>query len=935
MAGPALVRSFTDIPITTIGGVDQVAAIQSILATHDRGYFNQSAMLVDAMMRDDRISGVSRTRVGGVISADLSVKAADASPKGAGIAELLGGSDDEPGKYDEMFPAPLVGSLVKWGFHLGIGLAEIVWDTRDSSLIDGPWQKLAAGIAYKGPGNRKMWVPRLKLWHPQFVFWDWAVGNFKVIAQEGVLDLPRVDENPRGDGKWVLWTPFGYRYGWLDALVRSLADKYLMRGWNYRDWARFNERHGMATIGAKYPIETDKDVKERFIRDLSNIGAEAVVGLPQPEDGPGYELQMIEPRDRSFDSFQLFKKELDTDIAIDIIGQNLTTEGGTTGGSRALGEVQNLVRLDIAKQDAGIAACLRQQVLTWWAEYNFGDPNLAPRVTYQVDPPDDETGKATVLKTVGEAIGAHKTAQSPIDVRLTLDRFGIAMISEEEEEAMKAVAAEERAAQLEAVAKGQEQKAAAAGSEDDEGKDDEPAKEQLADNRVSMRPGLPGPRKRYEFQGLPIAVENMAGSLRVWTDDGPNGRVIGSTKMLYDYGFIEGHLSGDDEELDCYIGPNAEAPDVYVIHQLKPAALNQRLSDRRGSNAEALGDLSDPHAGIKKREDFVPGEEQLPGRGGRRVPTSGKSDPDSGSGDAVLGGDRVDSRSGSPHGESVVKAPESRTAVLSAMVSLLHDLKIRQRVVQAVPVDVVNDLISGQLTPEGALHHHPVLETLLAEFVVDQPVLRLSTEGPDVPVSLSHEPDGNTSSSTTRWVRDEDKCFLGFNSPDAAKEAFLAHRNDGNRAFGGMSVIPLAEFKRKLKRRTGTGKIRATAIALPGEAVEARRERTVEALNALAKRVDAEAALRAGKRATFTRKGRKRLYQDGLVDNAKRLAARALAVDLADLQADIQAATSFADLRHRIVERYRGMDQQRVASVVEKARLMAHMAGRAAALKEV
>lgn len=45
---------------------------------------------------------------------------------------------------------------------------------------------------------------------------------------------------------------------------------------------------------------------------------------------------------------------------------------------------------------------------------------------------------------------------------------------------------------------------------------------------------------------------------------------------------------------------------------------------------------------------------------------------------------------------------------------------------------------------------------------------------------------------------DEDKCFLGFDSPVAAREAFLAHRNDGDKAYGGMDTYTVEEFRQKV-----------------------------------------------------------------------------------------------------------------------------------------
>lgn len=141
--------------------------------------------------------------------------------------------------------------------------------------------------------------------------------------------------------------------------------------------------------------------------------------------------------------------------------------------------------------------------------------------------------------------------------------------------------------------------------------------------------------KRRTFAGLPVVVENEAGSTRQWHDR--DGRESGSVVMRFDYGFIEGQVGSDGDEVDCYLGPDEGARFVYVVHQLK--------------------------------------------------------------------------------------------------------------------------------APEFERH-------------------------------------------------DEDKVMLGFASESDAKVAFLAHRNDGERAYGGMSVIPLESFVTKLERRTGTGKIRYERTAM-------------------------------------------------------------------------------------------------------------------------
>lgn len=67
-------------------------------------------------------------------------------------------------------------------------------------------------------------------------------------------------------------------------------------------------------------------------------------------------------------------------------------------------------------------------------------------------------------------------------------------------------------------------------------------------------------------QGIPIAIENRKGSVRKGTDpDGSPWRTV----YKIPYGYIKDTEGNDGEEIDAYVGPNKEAPEVYVIHQHK------------------------------------------------------------------------------------------------------------------------------------------------------------------------------------------------------------------------------------------------------------------------------------------------------------------------------------------------------------------------------
>jgi hypothetical protein len=73
---------------------------------------------------------------------------------------------------------------------------------------------------------------------------------------------------------------------------------------------------------------------------------------------------------------------------------------------------------------------------------------------------------------------------------------------------------------------------------------------------------------RYKFAGFNISVENKRGSTRRGTDkDGHEWH----SKMYFDYGYIRGTEGVDGDHVDVYIGPDEEAPSVYIVHQNDPA----------------------------------------------------------------------------------------------------------------------------------------------------------------------------------------------------------------------------------------------------------------------------------------------------------------------------------------------------------------------------
>lgn len=68
-------------------------------------------------------------------------------------------------------------------------------------------------------------------------------------------------------------------------------------------------------------------------------------------------------------------------------------------------------------------------------------------------------------------------------------------------------------------------------------------------------------KRKMAWRGMTISIENEPGSTR-------KGKGW-QTKMLYAYGYINGTLASDGDQIDVYVGPDESAEMVYVVHQRK------------------------------------------------------------------------------------------------------------------------------------------------------------------------------------------------------------------------------------------------------------------------------------------------------------------------------------------------------------------------------
>ena len=388
-------RAYRDLPVYSFSDWDSVSTVKGALAQLEIGQLELAAILCEAMLRDDRIGAVLSTRFDGLAGLDLEMKAPEGEEGNQAALDVVSEAQEV---WTGIAPESTVSQLLFWGRMLGIGVAEKIFDDPDAPF-----------------------TPRLKVWHPRFMYFRWDTRTFWVNTEDGPVELKQ------GDPHWVIYAPYGYYRGWMRGLVRALAVPWLIRQWAFRDWARYSEVHGIPIRAGIVPAQAADSDKDEFISALATIGSESTIRLPQGGDGNNFDLRLIEAVGNTWEGFDKLLGRCDTAIAVRVLGQNLTTE--VSGGAYAAAQVHERVQADVLKGDAeGLATCLHDQVLVEWTQLNHGNADLAPWPHWPVDPPDDLGKAALALKAFGDGLSAVRLAGVPADVAELCERFSVPLL---------------------------------------------------------------------------------------------------------------------------------------------------------------------------------------------------------------------------------------------------------------------------------------------------------------------------------------------------------------------------------------------------------------------------------------------------------------------------------------------------------------------------
>lgn len=352
-----------------------VSQIRTALQQHRLGMFEQSSLLIESMVEDDEFPSALEKRVGAVVESYFELRTPE-FVRNKQLAERI--RKQLAPLWDDIVPAETLDEMSRSCIMSGAGLGWLEWDLSGS-----------------------YWTPQLHALPTQFLRRDQNDGRWWYHAREGELEVTP------GDGKWVLLTD-GPR-GWLRAAVRGLAVTWIAKQWALRDWNRYNERHGLPILKAMVPAVAEESDKDDFIDDVRNLAAEAVAGLPThlDEAGAGFDLDLLEAVDKSWESFDRLVNYCNRRFQIYMQGSHLATEMDGASGSRAASQTHRGVSKEKAASDASKRAKqLRAQVLRPIVEFNHAgaDRTVVPVPFWDVEPPEDMGQRATTQKTFGEAL---------------------------------------------------------------------------------------------------------------------------------------------------------------------------------------------------------------------------------------------------------------------------------------------------------------------------------------------------------------------------------------------------------------------------------------------------------------------------------------------------------------------------------------------------
>ncbi|UIY44131.1 DUF935 domain-containing protein [Methylobacterium radiotolerans] len=177
-------------------------------------------------------------------------------------------------------------------------------------------------------------------------------------------------------------------------VARAAAFAYMIQGFSLKDWVAFSEVYGMPLRIGRYPAGASQEDRRVLLRAVRDIGSDAAAIVPV---GMEMEFAKVEGQHGSA-VFGGVIDYVDRQVSKVIVGQTLTADEGSRGGSMAQAKVHNEVRLDIARADGRqMGSTASRDVIAPFVAFNFGPQRVYPTVSFPIAEPDDIVALSNAL----------------------------------------------------------------------------------------------------------------------------------------------------------------------------------------------------------------------------------------------------------------------------------------------------------------------------------------------------------------------------------------------------------------------------------------------------------------------------------------------------------------------------------------------------------
>ncbi|MFO0588828.1 MAG: hypothetical protein U0441_14860 [Polyangiaceae bacterium] len=465
---------------------------ETALRDAESGNYKLVADLCDAMRCDGLIRGLLTTRTSGQWSLPVQY---DGDPW---VTEVLRGRKAE---YSTLGALDMPAIAPMWERLLPLAEASAV---VEDGIMAG------AGIGYMeddpSPGGWRR-LKRLDLQWLTYVHTEDAF--YYQSAKHGRLRVTP------GDGRWVLFTPYGRSRPWARGAWYPCAGPFISKQGAVIDRTRWSKflADGLRWIKAnENASELHLSAMVQFIRQ----GWSYAPGIALPK---GYEPGITESQGKGYEVYTDTEERADREIQVALAGQ-LVTVDGTAGFSS--GDVWRDIAAAIIGQQAKAASeWITTDVLDPWTKA-LGLGAGIVSVSWDTRDPSQRKAASDAAKAAAESIKAIDEVAKERGQRVRIEAFFISNGVDVE---------------LEPI------------------------------DGPKPTAALPESTSHVSVAGIPVIVEHPKGSMR--TGVGPDLRPW-STRMVCDYGSIPGTHSPDGEPVDAYVGPDDKAPFAFVVTQNKP-----------------------------------------------------------------------------------------------------------------------------------------------------------------------------------------------------------------------------------------------------------------------------------------------------------------------------------------------------------------------------